>query len=458
MAEPDCTRRDFLKTLALGAIGMALGGRRLAGRVAGQQQPNVILIFTDDQGTLDVNCYGSKDLYTPSLDRLAQEGTRFTQFYVGQPVCSPSRASLLTGRYPLNAGVPRNVGRRGGLPLEQITIAEMLKEAGYRTAIVGKWHLGEAPELSPLRQGFDEFFGHKKGCIDNYSHFFYWSGPNRHDLWRNEEEYWADGQYFPEMVAREACSFIEKSQDNPFFLYLAFNMPHYPTQGLEKYRQMYVDVDEPRKSYAAFVSTLDEKIGEVVGKVDELGLRENTLIIFLSDHGHSVEERTNFGGGNAGPYRGSKFTLWEGGIRVPCIVSWPGRIAQGAVRDQVAIAADWLPTIADYCGLQPPDWELDGRNIKSIIKSSQAESPHKILYWQHKNQWAVREGDWKLVVNAPPSVRQGKELPYKESDKVFLSNMAQDMTETNNLADTHPDIVKRLTSLHEEWITAVEQG
>ncbi|MCH9022208.1 MAG: sulfatase-like hydrolase/transferase, partial [Planctomycetes bacterium] len=299
------------------------------------EKPNVVLIFTDDQGTIDVNCYGSKDLYTPNLDKLARRGVRFTQFYVGAPVCSPSRAALLTGRYPQRAGLTSNAGGNRGLPPQQFTIAEMLKENGYRTALFGKWHLGEAPQMSPISQGFDQFFGHKKGCIDNYSHFFYWSGPNVHDLWKNDTVHWEDGKYFPDMVVREAVRFLEENKNHPFFLFLPFNIPHYPLQGQKKYRQMVSHLAEPRKSYAALVSTLDEKIGLVIDKIDQLGLRENTIIIFLSDHGHSVEVRTNSGGGSAGPYRGHKFTLWEGGIRVPCIISWPGQIPQNQVRDQI---------------------------------------------------------------------------------------------------------------------------
>ena len=175
-------------------------------------RPNVLIIFTDDQGSVDANCYGSKDLHTPNMDALARRGVRFTQFYVGAPVCSPSRVALLTGRYPQRAGLAHNAGQTSGLPNEQVTIAEMLKKAGYRTAIFGKWHLGHAKEMSPLAQGFDEFFGHKNGCIDNYSHFFYWSGPNRHDLWRNDKEVWEEGRFFPDLIVREARRFLKASR------------------------------------------------------------------------------------------------------------------------------------------------------------------------------------------------------------------------------------------------------
>ena len=438
-------RRDFLKATGTGLLALAASRDALA---QPPSRPNVVIFFTDDQGSMDVNCYGSEDLHTPRLDALAKRGVRFSRFYVGASICSPSRAALLTGRYPQRAEVTGNVGRNNGLPSGQVTIAEMLKAAGYRTALFGKWHLGEEPEESPLAQGFDEFLGHKNGCIDNYSHFFYWHGPNRHDMWRGDKEIWEDGAYFPDMVVREAARFIEANKDRPFFLHLPFNIPHYPLQGQAKYREMYAGIEEPRRSYAALVSTLDEKIGFVLDKLDEFGLRENTLVIFLSDHGHSVEERTNFGGGNAGPFRGHKFTFWEGGIRVPCIVSWPGRIPEEEVRGQVAISTDWLPTIAHYCGVEPPDHMIDGENIAPLIESPDAPSPHDVLHWERRDQWAVREGNWKLVINGPASTLDGKEIP---AEKVFLSDLAKDPGETRNLAEEHPGVVERLTALHKAW-------
>jgi arylsulfatase A len=447
------TRREFLRVL-----GMAAGSLMFPKAVFGQRQssrkPNVLLIFTDDQGTIDVNCYGSKDLYTANLDRLAREGTRFTQFYVGAPVCSPSRAALMTGRYPQGAGVPGNVSSqpgRAGMPTEQITIAEMMKSAGYVTGHVGKWHLGYTPETMPNAQGYDYSFGHMGGCIDNYSHFFYWSGPNRHDLWRNGKEVWHEGEFFGELMVNECKKFINDNKDRPFFLYWAINMPHYPLQATEKWRKKYQHLDAPRRMYAAFISTMDEMVGQVVRHLDESGLRDNTLIIYLSDHGHSVEQRTFSGGGSSGDFRGHKFTLWEGGIRIPCIVSRPGHIPQNAVRDQMAISIDWMPTIAQYCGLKPPEHKIDGKNIVPVIESRDAPSPHKVLHWETSRgkHWAVREGDWKLVHNGPATDYKGRKLPKAET---FLSNMALDTTETKNLTEDHPEVVRKLTNLHDEWI------
>jgi len=289
------------------------------------------------------------------------------------------------------------------------------------------------------------------GCIDNYSHFFYWSGPNRHDLWRNGREVWHDGEFFGDLMVDECKKFINQNKDQSFFLYWAINMPHYPLQGTEKWRKKYQHLDAPRRMYAAFISTMDEMVGRVVRHLDESGLRENTLIIWLSDHGHSVEERTFSGGGSSGDFRGHKFTLWEGGLRVPCIISWPGRIPQNAVRNQTAISIDWMPTIAQYCGLKPPEHEIDGKSIVPVIESPNAHSPHKVLHWETSGgkQWAVREGDWKLVHNGPATDYKGRKLPKAEN---FLSNMALDATETKNLAETNPEIVERLTGLHEQWV------
>jgi arylsulfatase A len=450
------SRRDFLKLLGL-AAGSLIIPQVVYGKRQTARKPNVLLIFTDDQGSIDVNCYGAKDLYTENLDRLATEGTRFTQFYVGAPVCSPSRAALMTGRYPQRAGVPGNVSSQAGhagMPTEQVTIAEMMKVAGYATGHVGKWHLGYTPATMPNGQGYDYSFGHMGGCIDNYSHFFYWQGPNRHDLWRNGQEVWRDGEFFGNLMVDECKKFIDVHKNGPFFLYWAINMPHYPLQGKEKWRKKYEHLDAPRKMYAAFVSTMDEMVGEVVRHLDESGLRENTLIIWLSDHGHSVEQRTFGGGGNSGDYRGHKFTLWEGGIRIPCIVSWPGHIPKNAVRKQIAVSIDWMPTIAEYCGAKLPDVNIDGMSIKSIIDSADAPTPHKVIHWETGKHWAVRKGDWKLVHNGPATEYKGRKIPQVEN---FLSNMVEDVTETKNLAEAHPQIVERLIGLHEQWLKDVNQ-
>ncbi|MBC8326600.1 MAG: sulfatase-like hydrolase/transferase [Verrucomicrobia subdivision 3 bacterium] len=422
---------------------------------AAARKPNVIIIYTDDQGSVDLNCYGSKDLVTPHMDELAKRGVRFTQFYASAPVCSPSRAGLLTGRYPLRAGMPGNAGStkgKAGLAASEVTIAETMKADGYRTAHIGKWHLGYTPETMPNNQGFDYSFGHMGGCIDNYSHFFYWQGPNRHDLWRNGKEVFEDGKFFPELMAAEAGKFIQQNQDKPFFMYFALNTPHYPYQGYATWLKQYKNLPSPRNLYAAFLSTQDEAIGQLVGTVDRLGLRKNTIIIFQSDHGHSHEERAHFGGGSSGPYRGAKFSMFEGGLRVPAIISWPGSLPEGAVRNQIAHSCDWLPTIAELTGSKLLQKDIDGKSIVSVIKNDQAKTPHDVLHWQtgrgKQPRWAVRQGDWKLIGNPQDT---SNKAPLTAKDQLFLVNLRESVSEMKNLAANHPDITQRLKKLHDDW-------
>ncbi len=424
--------------------------------VAAAQKPNVLIIYTDDQGSVDVNCYGAKDLITPNMDRLAATGVRFTQMYAPSAICSSSRAGLMTGRIPPRAGVAGNVSSekgKAGMPTEEVTIAELMKTNGYATGHIGKWHLGYTPETMPNGQGFDYSFGHMGGCIDNYSHFFYWVGPNRHDLWRQGKEVWHDGEYFGDLMVNEVKEFISNNKAQPFFIYWAINWPHYPLHGTEKWRRRYQKLSPPRDKYAAFVSTTDEYIGRVVNYLEVLGLRENTIIIFQSDHGHSVEERTFGGGGSAGPYRGHKGNLFEGGIRVPSIVSWPAGIPKGEVRDQLVVGTDWWPTIAALTGSRvPKDHKLDGRSIVDVIRSEKSKSPHEDYYWQlgkGKNaQWVVRAGDWKLYSNPKENVKPEWAVTLTGKDKAgFLANLGTDVGESRNAASTNPDVLKRLQSI-----------
>ena len=429
---------------------------------AEDRPPNVIMILADDLGSVDLNCYGSKDLATPVLDRLAARGVRFTQCYAAAPVCSPSRAAFITGLYPQRAGVPGNVPRNveGGMPTSARTAAEVFAAHGYATAHVGKWHLGHHASKLPNGQGFEQSFGHHGGCIDNYSHFFYWSGPNAHDLWRDGREVFHDGEYFPDLMAQEAIRFVEAHPDESFFLYWALNTPHYPLQGTDKWRRHYNDLPSPRSMYAAFVSSTDEVIGRIVRRLDELGLTQNTIVVFQSDHGHSTEERTFGGGGSSGPYRGAKFSLFEGGIRVPAIISWPGQIPEGEVRDQLVTGCDWLPTTISLAGLRD-DGTYDGRDVSAVIRSQTAASPHDSFHWQSGGsargpQWAVRRGDWKLIGN--PNDTSVTHKPRKPlNDTRFLVNLRQSVSESRNLADEYPDVVKELEKLHDEWIQNVGQ-
>jgi len=425
--------------------------------------PNVIIVYTDDQGSVDANCYGASDLITPNIDRLAATGVRFTQMLAPSAICSASRAGLLTGRFPARAGVATNVSSakgQSGLPSSEVTIAERLKSKGYATGHVGKWHLGYTPDTMPNAQGFDHSFGHMGGCIDNYSHFFYWNGPNRHDLWENGREIWRPGRYFGDLMSEQALSFVEQNQKRPFFLYWAINWPHYPLQGTDDWRKRYADLPHPRSDYAAFVSSVDDLLGQLLDHLEALGLRENTVVIFQSDHGHSVEERTFGGGGNAGPYRGHKGNLFEGGLRVPSVVSWPGHLPQGEVRDQLVTGCDWYPTIDELTASESAagstDSQLDGKSFVSVLDNADAPSPHPIFYWQlgrgAKAQWVVREGAWKLLGNP-----KGSDLGAADR-KEFLVDLENDIGETTNLAAAHPERVAKMRNAAQVFAADIESS
>lgn len=388
-----------------------------------KSKPNILVIFTDDHGTLDVNVYGAQDLYTPNLDKLAKEGVRFSQFYATAPVCSPSRAGLLTGKFNYNAGLINNVQIPEkdpefltGLPTGEITMAETFREGGYNTALIGKWHLGHSPEKLPNGQGFDYFFGHQYGCIDNFSHFFHWDGPNRHDLFQNETEVYRNGEFFGDLMVEEVIKFTSEKKETPFFLYWAINMPHYPYQGKKKWLNYYKNLQTPRKEYAAFISTVDEMIGEVLDHLKATGELDNTIIVFQSDHGHSAEERAYYGGGFTGPYNGAKFSMLEGGIRVPAIIRYPSEVPAGEIRDQVANSIDWFPTLAELSGTDLPHIdEIDGKSLVPVLNDPQAPSlmmfyigppvtliipiPHGQLGKGSGNYWAIHlilKKNWNL--------------------------------------------------------------
>jgi arylsulfatase A-like enzyme len=331
-------------------------------------------------------------------------------------------------------------------------MAEMFKSAGYKTAHIGKWHLGYQPEMSPNAQGFDYSFGHLVGCIDNYSHFFYWNGPNRHDLYRNGKEVFYPGEYFPDLMVKEAGQYIEQNKNNPFFIYFAINMPHYPYQGDPKWLEYYQGkgVPYPRDLYAAFVSTLDDKIGLLLKKVSDLGLSKNTIVIFQSDNGYSTEERAHFGGGSAGVYRGAKACLFEGGIRVPSMISWPGKIPEGEVRDQFSVNTDWMPTLAEYCHIKLETKTLDGKSLVPVINNSETESLHANGYcWAFgKNMWVARKGKWKLLGNPVDTSKKGL---LTQSDSLFLVDLESDPGEMNNLSSLNPGIVEELKSQYLLW-------
>ena len=323
-----------------------------------------------------------------------------------------------------------------------------MKAAGYNTAHIGKWHLGYDEQTMPLAQGFDYSFGHMGGCIDNYSHFFYWNGPNRHDLWENGEEVDDDGHFFPDLMVQKAGEFIRANSDNPFFMYYAINVPHYPYQPTEKWREHYKDMDMPRRDYAGFVSTMDERVGRLFKILEDEDILDNTIIIYLSDHGHSCEERAFGGGGYAGPYRGAKTSFFEGGLRVPAIISWPEVLPENKVVISPSMSMDLLPTIAELCGITELPVGVEGLSLKSKMVG-ELPLEHEVMRWKLGAQWAIRQGPWKLIGNPKdPS----KRFPLDpELDKVFLTNLEMDSTEQFNLATAYPSKVRDLVDLYLQW-------
>ena len=437
------------------------------------KKPNVVIFYTDDQGTLDAGCYGSKDLQTPNMDRLAKNGVRFTQAYA-HTVCCPSRAAFLTGRHPQRSGINNwtqgNMNGPDGLnmPLAEVTFAEAFEESGYRTALFGKWHVGSHRNHGPMKQGFDEFFGIRNGFIDNYNHYFL-HGKGYHDLYEGTTEVFKKGSYFPELITNRALSFIEKNRKTPFLLYLGFNIPHYPEQALPEHTAIYQGLDMPRRSYAAMITTTDHYMGQVLEKLSQLGLTENTIVIFQSDNGHSAEDGVNIryddhtsghpkghyylahgGGGNTGKWIGAKGTFLEGGIRVPAIVSWPAKLPKGTVRDQVITIMDWYPSLLEWCGIKKPNVVLDGHSLQPIIDSAKAPAAHEVLHFQWRNSWAVRKGDWKLIGN-----KQGKP---KNEMRYTLHHLTDEKPEVTDYAEEKPALVRELIALHESWIRNLDKG
>ena len=435
--------------------------------VSAVERPNILIILTDDQGTIDANCYGSTDLSTPNIDRLAATGVRFTQAYA-HTVCCPARAALMTGRHPQRGGVHHwTQGDLNGpdginMALGEVTLAEALKPAGYRTALYGKWHLGAHRDFGPKKQGFDEFFGIRDGFIDNYNHYFL-HGSGFHDLYDGIKPVKAPGKYFPELMVQRSLKFIMQNKDRPFLLYVPFNIPHYPEQALKRFEAMYKDIADPaRRSYAAIVSTTDHYIGQIIDKLEALDLRENTIIIFMSDNGHSEEtgnrirvdnHRSGYpkghfygasGGGSTGKWIGQKGSFLEGGVRVPAIISYPAKLPKGEVRGQIITAMDWFPTVLDLCGVKQLSNapKLDGHSVLPLIRSAKAKSKYKILHFAWGKKWAVREGDWKLIGS-------------DGNTKVSLRNLVDAKPEAKDYAKAKPEIVQRLRILHSSWVKEV---
>jgi len=436
---PELNRREFLKAIGLGAASITAGGcAEWAGRFSGSEpleKPNFIVIFTDDQGYQDVGCFGAVGFETPNLDRMAAEGAKFTDFYAAAPICSPSRAALLTGCYPPRVSIPRVLfpGDKIGLNLSEITIAEVLKSRGYATCCVGKWHLGDVPKFLPTRQGFDYYFGLPYSNDMKPPKSLCPGLP----LIEGEEpiEFDPDQNLLTKRYTEKAIEFIRKNKDRPFFVYLAHTMPHIPLGVSEEFRGK-----SERGLYGDVIMELDWSVGQILKTLKELGLDERTLVIFTSDNGPWLSKGKN--GGSAKPLRDGKFSTYEGGMREPCIMRWPGRIPAGMVCSEIATTMDFLPTLARLAGAElPKDRIIDGKDIYALMTKPGAKTPYEAFFYYFENQLeAVRSGKWKLI------------LEHKRGKRTFalaLYDLEKDISEQNDVSDKHPEVVRRLTKLAE---------
>jgi len=432
-------RRDFLKTTCAMLGASALGAAGIGAASTGKP-PNIVMILADDLGWADVGHDLSK-IDTPNLDRLESQGMKLTQFYASAPICSPTRAALLTGRYPHSVGMPAIASPevRGNVPIlslrhDAVTIPQALKSAGYVSMLAGKWHLGHPKGNWPRDYGFDEFWGSLAGTPGYY---------HVKDAYHNETPIEVNG-YFTDRITDKAIAFIERNFRKPFFLYLSYNAPHYPLEAPEELIAKYETVyDHPLfPVYAAMVERMDCGIGRVLSELDRRGLTENTIVVFTSDNGPSPQ-RSSYGLSgariSAGPLREHKMSTHEGGIREPFIARWPGHIPAGAVRDEPAIVMDLMPTFLEAAGVTPPaGCEMHGRSIMPLLKGSPYRRTES-LHWETENNYAVLKGQWKLV----------RQFWF---DRPFLYNVETDLGEKQDLADKYPQKVAELEALHEEWV------
>lgn len=427
---------------------------------AAGRTPNVIIFYADDMGCGDLGCYGATDIRTPHIDSLARSGIRLTSYYAPAPICAPSRAGLLTGRYPTRAGMSshRNVPSMmdvPGMPGREITIAELAREKGYATAVFGKWHLGSTFDTQPNAQGFDLFLGHHASCIDSYSHMYYASEPWYHDLYRNREEIFEDGVHMTDLITRETLRFIDEHRDGRFLIYAAYNTPHYPMVSPGRFMKQYAHLPRPRQCWAALASCLDESVGRIMNRIEERGLTNDTLVFFASDNGAPNASLRGEGGGSNAPYREYKRSLFDGGIRVPGIVSWPGTIPAAETRDQPAIGMDIFATIADAIQAPlPKDRVIDGRSWLAFLKDP-ARPGQERLFFEWDGQLAVREGRWKLVENGLIDMEKSRSNRATGPDQVFLADVQEDPSERVNVRSRHPDIADRLLRLAHDWQASV---
>ncbi len=404
-------------------------------------KPNVLVIVGDDMGYADVGFHGCQDIPTPHLDALAAAGMRFTNGYVSGPYCSPTCTGLMTGRYQQRFGHEFNPSDGDGLPLAEATLADRLKMAGYVTGLVGKWHLGAAAELHPQRRGFDEFYGFLGGAHD----YFKPAG-----ILRGTEPV-SDLDYTTDAFAREAEQFIERHRSHPWFLYLCFNAVHTPMQSTDERLARFSGTEDPkRRTYNAMMLAMDEAIGRVRSKLEEAGLDQSTLVVFISDNGGPTMRGTTTNGSCNTPLRGSKRTTLEGGIRVPFVIAWPGHIQPG-VYDRPVIQLDAHATVLAAAGVAvPPAWQLDGVDLLPYLSGERSDAPHDALYWRMGQQMAIRVGDYKLVRYDGNADARGDDPPQPVT-AARLYNLADDIGENHDLAAAMPDKLAELQAKWDAW-------
>ena len=413
---------------------------RLRARIicTGKSRPNIIYIMTDDMGYADLSCYGRKDYKTPNIDGLAAEGIRFTNAYSAGPLCTPTRVGFLTGRYPARHSLgliePLEWSAKDsliGLSAEQPSIASLLKASGYHTALIGKWHLGFVPKFNPLQNGFEEFFGFHGGGVDYISH----NGPRgQPDLWENEKPVKIDG-YLTDLLTQKAITFLQRKHDKPFFLSLQYNAPHWPWQApgsLPYPDTMRMMVGGSPVIYAAMMKSLDDNVGLLLKELKKAGLEKNTVVIFVNDNGG--ERYSDMGG-----LTGAKPQLWEGGIRVPAMVRWPGHIKRNAVSSQPVITMDWTVTILALAGArQAKDFPMDGENLLPFL-TGKTKPFNRTFYWrvfQRNQQKALRNGNWKYL---------------KDEKDEYLFDLHNDPSEKINLREKQPERFSALKAQFNRW-------
>jgi len=429
------------------AASLLLSNAIMAQQRATMEKPNIIIILTDDQGYADVGFNGSKDIRTPGIDRLARNGVVFKEGYVSYAVCGPSRAGLITGRYQDRFGFSRNPllapnDSTMGLPLSEETMADALKKAAYTTGAIGKWHLGAHESLHPNKRGFDEFFGFLSGghqyfpenlTLKDLSEVKAQFDGYRTKLLRNHTRI-EESEYLTDAFSREALKFVQAHNQEPFFLYLAYNAPHAPMQATEKYLSRYPDIEDPkRKTYAAMVSAVDDGVVQLLDQLESLGIEENTLVFFLSDNGGPTKDN----GSNNKPLRGFKGDFFEGGIRVPFALQWKGQVNAGQIYSNPVISLDIFATISSLANVSPKN-ELDGVNLIPYLTGEKSGFPHEELYWRNHDakRFAVRTPSWKMI---------------QDPNRNFLFDIKSDIGESNNLFEQQGNQVKQLGLSLERW-------